>query len=98
MFVEYRTESIDKITSLVDEMGEERFKQYIKAYLELGKDKHYFFEKFAEYIGQCKENKKGHKAISIMSFKNFLLDIPSMEELEEIWDNIEDPLDEIFGC
>jgi hypothetical protein len=96
--VEYKTESIDKITSLVDEMGEERFKQYMKVYLELGKDKYCFFEKFAEYINQCKEDISGNKIMSIMSFKNFLLDMPSMEELKKIWDNIEDPLDEFFGC
>ena len=36
--------------------------------------------------------------MSIMSFKNYLSGMPSMEELEKIWENIEDPLDEYFGC
>ena len=96
--MEYKTEGIKKIIPLVYEMGEERFKQYMKSYLELGKDSHYFFEKFAEYIDQYKEDKNGYKRMSIMSFKNFLSGMPSMEELEKIWDNIEDPLDEFFGC
>lgn len=94
--MEYKTESIDKINPLVEEMGDKRFQQYMKTYLELGKDKYYFFEEFAKYIDTCKENKNGYKTISIMSFKNFLLDAPSMEELEEIWDKVEDPLDEFF--
>ncbi|MCB2360168.1 hypothetical protein [Clostridium estertheticum] len=69
--MDYKIESIDRIRPLIDEMGEERFKQYMKAYLELGKDKQHFFEKFAAYIYQCKENVKGYKIMSIMSFKIF---------------------------
>ena len=96
--MDYKVESIDTIKPLIDEIGEERFKQYMKAYLELAKDKHYFFEKFTSYIDQCKVNKNGYKIMSIMSFKNYILNMPSMEDLHELLENIEDPLDEYFGC
>lgn len=86
---------MNKIGSLVDEMGEDRFKQYMKAYLELNGDKQYFFEKFALYIDNCKKDRNGFRRISISSFKSFILGIPSIEELEEIWNNIDDPLDDI---
>lgn len=83
--LDYKTENIDRIMPLVEEMGDGRFKQYMKAYLELGKDSHYFFDKFAAYIDQCKKNKNDYKIMSVMTFKNFLLDMPLMEEFKKIW-------------
>ena len=56
---------MEKIVTLVDEMGEKRLIQYMKVYLQCGYDKKYFFQKLGEYIDS-------NKRISINGFKMFI--------------------------
>jgi hypothetical protein len=97
--MEIKPEIMDKIIPIADEMGEKRLEEYMKVYLKLNKDKNYFFKEFAEYIESRKEDKNGYKRISISSFKSYILEVPSIEEKInkiELYENLEDPLDEFF--
>lgn len=89
---------IDKIIPIVDEMGEERFKQYMKVYLEYGYDSKHFFEKFAMYIDELNKDSKLYKKISLNGFmvylQGFIMDDyinNSLDEMgklaEEAWKN-----------
>lgn len=78
-----------ELLQLVEEMGEKRVKQYIKAYLTTvkgkGKDAESFYNNFNEYITYCKEkNKDGYGRISINGFKFFLSNMDLNEVMKQI--------------
>lgn len=71
---------IEAVASLIEEIGEKRFGEYCRVYLELGFPKDNFYSSFREYV-------EGRKRISLHSFKTFLVDKYD-SELAEILNNI----------
>lgn len=74
------------IATLLEEMGEKRFKQYMKAYVSVTKDLTFkgFGDSFKEYIEACrKKSKKGTGCISILGYKMFLLGLDLGEIMKD---------------
>lgn len=63
-----------ELKELIEEMGEERIKSYIKEYLSCNAPKDKFIEYFKKYLDTRAICKDGTKSISLQSFTFFILD------------------------